>query len=43
MRETLTQVAQQCDQNLISMSFMTNTNDTLNQNLDEFDQLFMYT
>jgi hypothetical protein len=41
--KTLTKIVQQCDRNLISMSFITNTDDISNQNLDELDQSFMYT
>jgi tetratricopeptide (TPR) repeat protein len=41
--KALSQAAQQCDQNSISISFIPATNDVSYQNLDELDQSFMYT
>lgn len=39
----LRKAVQECDQNTISMSFMTTNHDIKNQNLDQLDQSFMYT
>ncbi|CAF1399813.1 unnamed protein product [Adineta steineri] len=39
----LKQATQECDQNFISMSFIPTNDETLNKNLDELDQSFMYT
>jgi tetratricopeptide (TPR) repeat protein len=41
--EVLKQATRECDQNLISMSFVPTNNETLNKNLDQLDQSFMYT
>jgi Tfp pilus assembly protein PilF len=41
--EALKQAAQDCDQNLVSISFVKSTDGALNQNLDQLDQSFMYT
>jgi Tfp pilus assembly protein PilF len=39
----LKHAAQECDQNTISISFVTPSNGNINQNLDQLDQSFMYT
>jgi hypothetical protein len=41
--ESLKQAAPDCDQNLISISFVKNTATPSNQNLNELDQSFVYT
>jgi hypothetical protein len=42
--EALEQAAYDCDQNMVSISFVKSSNDEVsNQNLDELDQSFMYT
>jgi tetratricopeptide (TPR) repeat protein len=40
--EALEQAAQQCEQNTISISFLTTTDDVLKKNLDQLDPRFMY-
>ena len=39
----LKQAAQDCDQNLLSISFIQSTDDSSNRNLDQLDPSFMYT
>jgi len=41
--ETLKQAAQQCEQNAISMSFMSTGEDLSKKKLDQLDASFMYT
>ncbi len=41
--EALKQAAQQCEQNAISISFMTTSGDISKKNLDQLDPTFMYT
>ena len=41
--EALKRAVHECDQNTISMSFVTTTEDTTNKTLDQLDQSFMYT
>ena len=41
--EALKQAAQQCEQNAISISFVTTNDDMLNKNLNQLDCSFMYT
>ncbi|CAF3995647.1 unnamed protein product [Rotaria sordida] len=40
--EALQQAAKQCDQNLIPLSFISNNQGTINENLDQLEPLFMY-
>ncbi|CAF4620328.1 unnamed protein product, partial [Rotaria sp. Silwood2] len=41
--EALQQAAKQCDQNLVSISFIPTSHGTINQNLDHLEPSFMYT
>ena len=41
--EAVKEAAQDCDQNMVSISLVKKTNEISNQNLDELDQSFMYT
>jgi hypothetical protein len=41
--EALRLAAQDCDQNSISIDFVSTRDGALNQNLDQLDQYFMYT
>jgi tetratricopeptide (TPR) repeat protein len=40
--EALNQVSQQCEENLISISFVATDGNTFNKNLDRLDSMFMY-
>ena len=40
--EALKQASQQCEQNAISISFVTTSDDVSNKNLDRLDPMFMY-
>ena len=41
--EAVKEAAQDCDQNMVSISFVKTTDEISNQNLDQLDQSFMYT
>lgn len=43
LREALAKIVRKCDEHLISISFITDTEDISNRNLNELDQSFMYT